>query len=309
MVSPKPSSTSMISKRSISSASWPRRTKQVRNWPRLVRFAPALLVGILVISWIFPLHAAPTRSLAEVAEYLRDGDYRLVRPSPSDSTKERQHSEACGADLERAYKVLTTEKKESKALVDAANVVSLCTTDNPKNRAKLTSTKGVPDALVTMIKSGDAASVAAAGECIWISSFNSVDNYNAFVKAGAIDALSNVLTSTATCEGESCFHAKMWCAAALQNLAAQYCESGHGYCDYQWEGEEADGDEVPYTVVIAETTKPKGDPTPVRKQLLENKALLEELEQGVCLHVDEMEVHPGERTWPSRANVPDDINK
>jgi len=265
----------------------------------------------VVSIWIFPLDAKEDeRSLADVAEYLRDGDYRLVRPSPSDSTAERQDTEACGADLQRAYKVLTTEKKDSKALVDAANVVSLCTTDNPKNRAKLTTVKGVPEALVAMLKSSP-ASVAAAGECIWISSFNSPENFKAFTKAGVVDALSAVLTSTEPCTDESCHHAKMWSAAALQNLAATYCEGGHGYCNYEWDAEEkgSDGADVAYNVVMAKSSTPKADPTAVRVQLLENKALLEALSKGVCDHVDDVEEHPTERMWPSRANVPGDINQ
>ena len=297
----------MISKQSLAAASWPRRN-QARAWPSgATRFAP--LACLLLVVTIFSLHAnADTRSLAEVAEYLRDGDYRLVRPSPSDSTMERQHSEACEADLQRAYKVLTTEKKDSKALVDAAEVVSLCTTNNPKNRAKLTTVKGVPEALVAMLKR-DPASTAAAAECIWISSFNSPENYKAFTKAGAVDALAQVLTSIEPCTDKSCYHAEMWSAAALQNLAATYCEGGHGYCDWEWAtGDNGDGSEVAYEVVLSKSSTPKEDPSPVREQLLKNNALIDALSKGICGQVKDMEEHPTERTWPSRAKVPNDIN-
>jgi hypothetical protein len=299
----------MISKRSVSAATWPRRTKQGRSWPHI---APALVGLLLITGWLLvsPSSAAKEqeRSLAEVAEYLRDGDYRLVRPSPSDSTAERQHSEACGEDLERAYKVLTTEK-DSKLLIDAANVVALCTTNNPKNRAKLTTSKGVPEALVAMVKTGDPASIAAAGECIWISSFNSPENFQALTNAGAVHALTSVLTSDQPCT-DKCHHAKMWSAAALQNLAATYCTGdphGSPYCEYEWIQAEnkSDGANSPYKVVMSMRSKPKVDPTPVRTQLLGNENLIQVLSKGICEHLDEIENHPEERVWPSRAQVPD----
>ena len=303
----------MISKRSVLAASWPRRTNQGRSWPPV---APALVGLLLITGWLLVSPSAAkeeNRSLAEVADYLRDGDFRLVRPAPSDSTVERQHSEACGADLERAYKVLTTEK-DSKLLIDAANVVALCTTNNPKNRAKLTTSKGVPEALVAMVKSGDPASIAAAGECIWISSFNSPENFQALTKAGAVDALATVLTSDQPCT-DNCHHAKMWSAAALQNLAATYCTGdphGSPYCEYEWvTGDETTGDGVdfPYKVVMTKTSKPKVDPTPVRKQLLGNEKLIEVLSKGICNHLESIEDHPEERIWPSRAEVPDNTVK
>jgi hypothetical protein len=236
----------------------------------------------------------------------------MVRPSPSDETLQRQRSEACGADLERAYKVLVTEETNTQALIDAVTVVSLCTTNNDTNRAKLTtSVKGVPEAIVSMLNLEPAA-IAAAGECIWISSFNSPENYNAFVKAGAVDALSNILTSTKPCEGNSCHHAKMWSAAALQNLAATYCE-GAGYCDWEWvarkEGNAmADGEHDRYDVALSNSAKPMEDPTPLREQILNNKALLTYVTQQICEMAADTDSHPSERQWPSRALVPDDID-
>jgi hypothetical protein len=235
----------------------------------------------------------------------------LVRPSPTDETWANQRTEACGADLERAYNVLVTEKKDSQALIDAVTVVSLCTTNNTANRAKLTTKSGVPVAIVGMLKL-DPPAIAAAGECIWISSFNSPENYEAFVKAGAVDALSGILTSTTPCEGKSCHHAKMWSAAALQNLAATYCEGG-GYCDWEWvtrqEGEKhADGEEVYYDVKLSESAKPKYDPTPVRELLLNNKELLKVITEEICELGADVDTHPSERMWPSRANVPGDID-
>jgi hypothetical protein len=235
----------------------------------------------------------------------------LVRPAPSDETWANQRTEACGADLDRAYNVLVTEKKDTQALIDAVTVVSLCTTNNNANRAKLTTKAGVPEAIVGMLKL-DPTAVAAAGECIWISSFNSPENYQAFVDAGAVEALSGILTSTAPCDATSCYHAKMWSAAALQNLAATYCEDG-GYCDWEWvtrqEGEKrADGEEVYHGVKLSEGAKPKHDPTLVRELLLNNKKLLEVISSEICELASDADAHPSERMWPSRANVPDDID-
>jgi hypothetical protein len=234
-----------------------------------------------------------------------------VRPSPTHETWVNQRTEACRADLERAYNVLVTEKKDTQALVDAVTVVSLCTTNNNANRAKLTTKSGMPEAIVRMLKL-DPPAIAAAGECIWISSFNSPENYEAFVKAGAVDALSGILTSTTPCEGKSCHHAKMWSAAALQNLAATYCEDG-GYCNWEWVtrqegGKRSDGEEAYYDVKLSEGAEPKYDPTPVRELLLNNKKLLEIISDEICELGGYVDSHPSERMWPSRANVPEDID-
>ncbi len=74
-------------------------------------------------------------TLKDVAEYLRAGDMSLVKPGPSDKTWERQTSDACGSYLDQAYQILATSKSEH-IKTEAVQVITLCTTDRPKNRAR-----------------------------------------------------------------------------------------------------------------------------------------------------------------------------
>lgn len=247
-------------------------------------------------------------SFEDVATFLRAKDTRLVRPSPSDETWARQKSDACGLYLEQAYQILARRVPPNENIMTAAvQVITLCTTDRPKHRAKLTTvTEGVPAAIVSLLSSSSSsyASKAAAAECIWISSFASEPNHQALVKAGAVERLSDIITDNdcnklSVKEAPQCHLAQMWAAAASQNMAATYCRSDSGRCDWEWtDTKTKDGR---HEIVVAD--KVSYDPEDVRKSLIHNMQLLKALTQSICANVAELDKAPRERTWPSRAKV------
>jgi hypothetical protein len=149
--------------------------------------------------------------------------------------------------------------------------------------------------------------MAAAAECIWISSFSSKENHDAFVDAGAVESLSKVLTEhqcssqSTRKEATQCYLAQMWAAAALQNLAAAYCDTKNwGGCDWEWTDTVTDGR---HEIAITDNTKVKFNPEAVRVSMIRNTKLLEVLEKVICANVKELDKAPSERTWPSRAKV------
>lgn len=94
-----------------------------------------------------------------------------------------------------------------------------------------------------LVASAGAAAAAVAAEAIWIFSFNNQYNHGYFVENGAIEKLSNIIKQESTFSQEehkrsqndvsrnsSMLLAAMWSAAALQNLAASYCETESGHC-------------------------------------------------------------------------------
>lgn len=250
----------------------------------------------------------PFETLAEVATYLRANDTRIVRPSPSDETWNRQESDACGMYLEQAYSVLNRQRSTNENdLRNAVEVITLCTTDRPKNRAKLSTAgnEGVPAGVVSLLEPTFSYTTnAAAAECIWISSFASKPNHDAFVTAGAVERLSSIITNDCSTKGKeatSCFLAQMWAGAALQNLAAAYCTGSSGRCKWEWKREETNGrHEVEITTKHVEY-----NPEEVRLTMIRNTKLLDALTHIIFNNVPELEKGPSERTWPSRAQVTD----
>lgn len=247
-------------------------------------------------------------TLGDVATYLRANDTRLVRPGPSDETWERQDGDACGLYLEQAHQILVKPRIPEHARTDAVKVITLCTTDRPKHRAKLTTVDGVPAALVSLLAPSSLySSKAAAAECIWISSFSSKANHDTFVDAGAVERLSDVITNhrctslSTKEEATQCYLAQMWAAAALQNLAAAYCDTKDwGGCTWEWTDKTKNGR---HEIAIEKGMKVKFDPEPLRLSMIRNTKLLETLTTIICDNVKELDKAPSQRTWPSRAKV------
>lgn len=248
-------------------------------------------------------------SLKDVVTFLRAGDKRLVRPSPSEKTWNRQEGDACGHYLDQAYEALCGLYSENIER-DAIELITLCTTDRPENRAKLTAKPhdSVPRALVNLL-SKSYATGAAAAECIWISSFASKSNYDAFVREGAVERLSNMITSV-DCDDEhpkdrgNCYLSQMWAGAALQNLAAAYCgnDDSPQRCYWEWNGVVPGSKEKRQTIGITNELV-VWNPESLRLNMIQNTKLLDSLTKIICDNVEELDKSPSERTWPSRAQI------
>jgi len=254
-------------------------------------------------------------TLRDVVIYLRANDTRLVRPGPSDKTWERQDSDACGLYLDQAYQILATPRRVpmESVMADAVTVITLCTTDRPKHRAKLTETvKGVPAAIVSLLApSSMYNSKSAAAECIWISSYSSKANHDAFVDAGAVERLSDVISNhqcsslSTKQEATQCYLAQMWSAAALQNLAASYCDTNSGRCDWEWTDKATKNGR--HEIAIDASEKVEVNPEAVRLSMIRNTKLLNKLATIICDNVKDLDKAPSERTWPSRAKVTESV--
>ena len=195
--------------------------------------------------------APDATAIADLATYLRAGDERLVRPSPNAKTAARQREERSLALLPAAVAALNPnatavcdcdDLAEQSSHATAAEVLHLLTTDNPRNRRAIGAT---PDALLALVSLvGESLSCnntfwspswlagEEAAEALWILSFNDRANHAALLEAGAPEALAAPLLAA-----HAPPRAKMWAAAALQNLAASYCDTQDGRCSWRWSGD------------------------------------------------------------------------
>ena len=131
---------------------------------------------------------------------------------------------------------------EQSSHATAAEALHLLTTDNPSNRELIGSSSDALAGLVSLVGESLSCNNTAASpswraaeeaaEAIWVLAFNSRHNHAALLELGAPEALAAPLLTP---------HApprcKMWAAAALQNLAASYCETADGRCSWQWGGD------------------------------------------------------------------------
>jgi len=250
--------------------------------------------------FLLSIRNASSTHLIELADFLRDDDVRVVRPYPSEVTAARQQTDACEEGLQDALTHLTDDSASLLEKHVAADIVVLCTTNNPVNRAKLW--KGgdkVHKALLSMLKSlkteDDFTSAATAAEAIWISSFNSTENHKIFIEEHAVEILSGVLMYPCV-EMSSCHLTQMWSAAAMQNLAASYCHTESGHCWWEYNSEEGKLDLNPESPL-------KIDSTVVRQNIINDDALVSKLIDLTCQGPVEEPHQSMFYPWPSRAEI------
>ena len=143
--------------------------------------------------------------------------------------------------------------------------------------------------------------IAEAGEAIWILSFNNEENHRGFLTSKTLDALVHVVNNCDVpnrFEPAICSKAVMWSLAALQNLAASYCHTDWGGCDWEWDnnGELVLSDQVKNEVGAQARAK--------LMAYLESSDLSNTLNHLVCIGpVDQP--HGPEHAWPSLSEIPD----
>jgi hypothetical protein len=141
--------------------------------------------------------------LQEIAQQIRAGDYRLVRPSPIDSTAIAQRAE-CPFVISSLVETVQASDLPLRVRGEASEALHLCTTNNPANRADIgTANNGqVFDAIKDLVHTGMTVwnetfpmmkmkdkktearqtlneavkAVAQAAEAVWILSYNNEDN-------------------------------------------------------------------------------------------------------------------------------------
>jgi len=144
-------------------------------------------------------------------------------------------------------------------------VITLCSSENPERRHSIGKFQDsvVLKAVLSLLDEEKDSVTAVVGDAIWILSFADFHNHDFFVK-NAIEKMGSILVDRVIAlENEEADDvsaaslAVMWMAAALQNLAASYCdtESAHCWWEYEHPEEEQDlpeGEETEYGLYLHE---------------------------------------------------------
>jgi hypothetical protein len=254
-------------------------------------------------------------TLTNMKMRLAEDDHRLVRLSTlSEETTELQ-DDVCPIAIPHVYEALESGDIAHAGL--AAEVLRLCTTDNPRNRATIGKTGYVHIGLNSLLNDGIAIyhdehkstkekreathAVAKGAEAVWILSYNHDYNADMFADAGLIYSLMSVLKfCLVNFEDEEsiCSDAVMWSLAALQNLAATYCESMSGRCEWKWNGND---------LVINPEHPAKNDKALARRATIiaqvKAQNMTDLLTHFVCqgpVHKPNSDTHP----WPGKSEDP-----
>lgn len=244
----------------------------------------------------------------------------MVRPSPSGVTLARREEPHTLARIDAVLKELV-DTKTPQGMVDislpnlarakAAEAVTLLVTDHPANRARIGGTPGVIEALVGLAdrawrnalaydsgcleEQTQAAFLAceAACEALWILAFNSPANHAAILRTRAIAVLASIVTARDMLGLSTPPRAALWAAAALQNLAASYCD---GVCRWQWERGEAG------KLTIVGGGGLTVDSDEARRRIAAQPGLVDSLVRYAC-EGPVPKVDGGGAPWPSKADV------
>ncbi len=231
---------------------------------------------------------ADTLSASEaykLVEYMRGEDERLIVPSVSEETRQRQEDGGC----DKMNDAIESIIHEADSSAWAALYLSTCVNSNVDNRDYLANySDEFHEAVVKMLHDDDEMAKSAASELIWIATFNHGGHILKFIRADVVQALADVILEVQDDHDYGVI--QMWAAAALQNLAANYCDP---YCDYLWHG---DPHEKKHLLVDHHSTPVTVEGTAIRKRILEIDGLLPSLERMVCM--GPVWEPDGEIPWP-----------
>ena len=256
----------------------------------------SLYLGALALVYFgSPVESRLTRAnLEDLLADVRDEDYRIVRWDASEHTAERQFAGACDS-LSAALDVIVDDAESHKLKAVAAEYATFCITDNPTNRQVLAK-KGpqIYKAVTDLIASKHHKTSAMASHLVYIASFANADNHAGFYEAGAVAKLSAVIHDSVKEKTSIIPFQVMWAAAALQNLAASYCNTkSNGRCFWEWPKK---GDNV---VLGKESLPMVSSGEAVRKEIVKDPLLIELLVEYACEgpvqgEMDEQNPFPGE---------------
>jgi len=164
--------------------------------------------------------------------------------------------------------------------------------------------------VVAIVGSGSPLTSAAASHLIYIAAFANERNHQSFIRAGAVQALADVIVkSTTTKTPPPLAVQSMWAMAALQNLEASYCDTeDNGRCYWAWHAGDGDhhndDDETNgHELMIGEGSLPLlSDGSSARRAAMEIPNLVAALKHHVCRAPigEEDEIFPGENALAGR---------
>jgi len=232
---------------------------------------------LLLVVILFMVHkeknSDPLLSVEELdklVQELRGGDLRLMRWNAKKHTRRRQSDGMCDDYLSEALRTITFSPS-SAAQGLACELATFCITDNPTQRSRLEDNHST--AITKLVGSKNSHTAAMASHLIYIASFSNQQNQQGFFHAGAITQLAAIVKNN-----ESSKLAIMWSAAALQNLAASYCNTkGDGRCYWGWKKEND------IVLVIDPKMEVVSDGDAIRKEILADSDLIHALKNLACL--------------------------
>ncbi|KAI2503921.1 hypothetical protein MHU86_10568 [Fragilaria crotonensis] len=170
-----------------------------------------------------------TKDLEGLIDDLRGDDLRLMRWDATKHTKKRQNDGACES-LQDALAVISSSSSTARLLGLACEYATFCVTNNHKQRSRLSEYNGIHSSIVKLVSSKNTHTSAMASHLIYIATFANGVNHQGFINAGAVKKLAAVVKNSKASQVQI-----MWAAAALQNLAASYCDTeGDGRCYWKW---------------------------------------------------------------------------
>jgi len=98
---------------------------------------------------------------------------------------------------------------------------------------------------------------------------------------------------------DNCYYATMWSAAALANLAANYCDTDKGHCHYDWD---LDNEEIPYLAPIEESPIII-DNEKIREKIIYTPGVVDRLIKLTCSGPVTQMHEQGNYPWPTRAEI------
>jgi len=264
----------------------------------------------------------PIEDLDGMIAYLRHEDTRLIRYNiPSDLAKLRQEK-LCSQHLKSILKILSTRfdansKVSFEEQAKIIHLVTLCSSENPENRKAIGTFESsvVLKAIVSLIDENNDSITAVVGQAVWILSFANQHNHDYFAEH-AIDKMASIIVTKSNAlkkneinasDRSPAIMAVMWMAAALQNLAASYCDTESGHCWWEYDHLEHDESEE-YGVYLDEDSDMMVDGSKAAEAiaLSVNGELVESLHKLICekpMGEEDYKIWASETTIEGAGNV------
>ena len=204
------------------------------------------MVGILAE----PLDLA---TLENLSSQLVGDDHRLVTEHLSEEALEVQN-DVCPVAIPHVIQTLHPDHNMTMRSLSAL-VLTHCTMNHPNNRKVIGMSVDIFQALKQLLedafntyqdvhksreeKKEAGLAMGRAAEAVWILAFAEPQNGEGFLEVGIIDSLVLIVNKChidflPSAEESLCSYGVMWSLAALQNLAATYCSSESGRCQWEW---------------------------------------------------------------------------
>ncbi len=238
--------------------------------------------------------------------------YFWQSPSNTSDLVWARQEKLCSKQLEPLLVRLSTRFNDNPTipLSDQTKIVellTLCSSEHPEFRHKIgTFEEGVAlKAIVDLLKEDKDSVTAVVGNAIWILSFDDKFNHNYFVEH-ALESMASILVERAKTleqadDKQTCALTVMWMAAALQNLAASYCETDSGHCWWEYDFPEEE-DATDYGIYLHEESPLVVDAAEAAEKIVKAAGgeLVTVLHRLVC---EDPMTSEDEQKWASEATI------